>query len=173
MKYVIFLEFTTDIGAVVGDKVSLELRAVDDASLHGAELAGECLDNLPVSRSFEEPKKEILRVDPDHIVEDRVYSHLLRSLCPVTGQPDWATLWIHYRGSALKRGSLLDYIVSYRDHQEFHEQCVERVFHDLANRCNPIFMHVQAFYTRRGGLDISPFRSTDATAQALPRLARQ
>jgi len=91
----------------------------------------------------------------------------------VTGQPDWATLWLHYRGAPIERSSLLQYILAYRDHQEFHEQCVERMFRDIAQRCEPEFLHVQAFYTRRGGLDINPFRSTSADASPLPRLNRQ
>jgi 7-cyano-7-deazaguanine reductase len=162
-----------DISTVAGDKVSLDLLAVDDASLNGSKLVGESLDNLAVASISDEPHKDQLQVQPGHMIEEMVYSHLLRSLCPVTGQPDWATLWIHYRGTAIERGSLLEYVISYRDHQEFHEHCVERIFHDLGSVCDPVFLHVQAFYTRRGGLDINPFRSTDSTAQALTRLARQ
>ena len=91
----------------------------------------------------------------------------------MTGQPDWATVWLHYRGLEIERSSLLQYIVAYREHQEFHEQCVERMFCDIHARCAPEFLHIQAFYTRRGGMDINPFRSTDASALALPRLDRQ
>jgi 7-cyano-7-deazaguanine reductase len=94
-------------------------------------------------------------------------------LCPVTGQPDWATVWLHYRGPAIEHSSLLQYIVAYREHQEFHEQCLERMFCDISMQCEVDFLHIQAFYTRRGGLDISPFRSTDSKAQPLPRLNRQ
>jgi 7-cyano-7-deazaguanine reductase len=163
----------TDISAAAGDNVSLELLAVDDDSLQGSELAGESLDSLAVSSIPCEPHKDQLQVQSGHIIEEMVYSHLLRSLCPVTGQPDWATLWIHYGGTAIEHSSLLEYIISYRNHQEFHEQCVERVFQDLKISCEPTFLHVQAFYTRRGGLDISPFRSTDSNALPRPRLARQ
>jgi 7-cyano-7-deazaguanine reductase len=91
----------------------------------------------------------------------------------VTGQPDWATVWVHYRGAKIDQGSLLRYIIAYRRHQEFHEQCVERMFIDIWQRCSPEFLHIQAFYTRRGGLDINPFRSTDPAARPLPRLNRQ
>ncbi len=162
-----------DISAAAGEAVSLELLAVDDPSLAGFELPGECLDGLAVTPCSGEPLAEQLQIQPESIVEEMVYSHLLRSLCPVTGQPDWATLWLHYRGAAIERSSLLQYIISYRDHREFHEQCVERIFRDLSRRCEPTFLHLQAFYTRRGGLDINPFRSTDASAHPLPRLARQ
>ena len=91
----------------------------------------------------------------------------------MTGQPDWASVWIHYRGGALVHESLLRYIIAYRNHQEFHEQCVERMFCDIHKRINPDLLHIQAFYTRRGGLDINPFRSTDPAAVPLSRLSRQ
>jgi 7-cyano-7-deazaguanine reductase len=162
-----------DISGAAGEAVSLKLLTVDDPSLTGSELPGECLDNLAVTPRSGEPHAGQLQVQSGSIVEEKVYSHLLRSLCPVTGQPDWATLWLHYRGVAIERSSLLQYIISYRDHREFHEQCVERVFRDLSSRCEPEFLHVQAFYTRRGGLDISPLRSTDCDALPLPRLSRQ
>jgi 7-cyano-7-deazaguanine reductase len=162
-----------DISAVAGASVALTLFPADDASLAGSELTGECLDNLPVSLWQGEPQADQLQIDPGRTVEDKVYSHLLRSLCPVTGQPDWASVWLHYRGLALHRNSLLQYIIAYREHQEFHEQCVERMFRDISLRCAPEFLHVQAFYTRRGGMDINPFRTTDLTAQPLARLNRQ
>jgi 7-cyano-7-deazaguanine reductase len=106
-------------------------------------------------------------------VEEALHSHLLRSLCPVTGQPDWATVWVHYAGPGLDHASLLRYLIAFRQHQEFHEQCVERIFCDISARLTPQFLHVQAFYTRRGGLDINPLRSTDPSAQPLPRMNRQ
>lgn len=162
-----------DISAVAGASVDLELLSVDDAALAGSQLSGECLDDLPVTPYGGEPGALQVRVWTGQIVEEKLYSHLLRSLCPVTGQPDWATVWLHYRGTAIEHGSLLQYLIAYREHQEFHEQCVERMFRDIAERCEPQFLHLQAFYTRRGGLDINPFRSTDTAAQPLSRLNRQ
>lgn len=162
-----------DIGAVAGASVTLELFPVGDTSLAGARLSGECLDSLSVAPWSGEPKAEQLQLQAERTAEETVYSHLLRSLCPVTGQPDWATVWLHYRGKAMERSSLLQYIIAYREHQEFHEQCVERMFCDIVSRCEPEFLHIQAFYTRRGGLDISPFRSTDVKAKPLHRLDRQ
>lgn len=163
-----------DLAAVAGAAVDLELLAVDDASLSGAALAGQCLDDLPATGPEGEPGMDMLELHPGQVIrEEQLHSHLLRSLCPVTGQPDWASVWIHYRGSALRHESLLRYIIAYRRHQEFHEQCVERMFCDLLRRIEPEFLHVQAFYTRRGGLDINPFRSTDQRARPLPRLNRQ
>jgi 7-cyano-7-deazaguanine reductase len=162
-----------DIGAIAGAGVGLDLLAVDHPSLAGSHVPGDCLDGLEFEPAGGEPRTDLLRVETGNVVEAEVFSHLLRSLCPVTGQPDWATLWLHYRGAAIQRASLLRYIVSYREHREFHEQCVERVFRDVHDRSAPEFLHVQAFYTRRGGLDINPFRSTDPAAMPLPRLARQ
>lgn len=161
-----------DVSAIVAAPIELELLEVADASLAGRHLAGECLDQFPVSPVAGEPHATMLQPSSE-VSEQCFYSHLLRSLCPVTGQPDWATVWVHFRGLALAPSSLLDYIIAYRQHQEFHEQCVERMFCDIHTRCEPEFLHIQAFYTRRGGLDINPFRSTDPAAMPLPRLNRQ
>jgi len=162
-----------DVARVVGAQVQLELLAVDDERLAGVALSGRCLDSLALKAPAGEPCAEILELQADGIIEEQLHTHLLRSLCPVTGQPDWASVWLHYRGAALQHESLLRYVIAYRRHQEFHEQCVERMFCDIHRRIEPEFLHIQAFYTRRGGLDISPFRSTDPAAQALPRLNRQ
>lgn len=161
-----------DIGAVAGEPVSLQLWQADDAALAGASLPGTCLDDLDVSVDAGEPEAAMLAAGPQ-ATEEQLYSHLLRSLCPVTGQPDWATLWLHYRGPTLDHSALLRYIVAYRQHQEYHEQCVERMFRDIQQCCSPDFLHIQAFYTRRGGLDINPFRSTDPAALPRARLNRQ
>ena len=102
---------------------------------------------------------ELLRCDAGRIVEEQLYSHLLKSNCPVTGQPDWGTLVVDYRGPALDPASLLAYLVSFRQHQDFHEQCVERIFLDLQRLLQPQALSVYARYVRRGGLDINPYRS--------------
>ena len=164
---------TADISAAAQADVSLALFAVDDSALAGATLHGECLDECPVGPRSGEPDARQLEVHPGNIVEEVLYSHLLRSLCPVTGQPDWATVWVHYRGAAIEHSSLLAYVVAYREHQDFHEQCLERMFCDISMRSGVDFLHMQAFYTRRGGLDISPFRSTHGHGEPLPRLNRQ
>lgn len=162
-----------DISQAAGGAVTLELFEVGDAQLAGANLSGIALDGLEISMQETQPDASNLIVDLDNIKEEALYTHLLRSLCPVTGQPDWATLWIHYKGAALDHRSLLSYIISYRQHQEYHEQCVERMYLDISSRIQPHFLHIQAFYTRRGGLDINPFRSTSSTTKAQPRLNRQ
>ena len=97
-------------------------------------------------------------------VEETLRSELLKSNCPVTGQPDWASVRIAYRGPRIDRAGLLRYLVSYREHCEFHEQCVERIFIDVMQRCQPRSLLVQARYTRRGGLDINPWRATPGHA---------
>tara|TARA_R110002110_G_scaffold66978_1_gene183093 strand:+ start:193805 stop:194500 length:696 start_codon:yes stop_codon:yes gene_type:complete len=166
---------TRDISSVVGAPVTLQVFAVDDLRLAGVQLAGECIDALlmPDAPSAQ-PSASLLRLHgQSEVADEQLYSHLLRSLCPVTGQPDWASVWIHYGGATIDRQSLLHYLVSYRQHQEFHEQCVERMFDHIQSACNPRFLSVQACYTRRGGLDINPFRSSDPLARPLPRLNRQ
>ena len=161
-----------DISEAAGAEVSLELVPVDDASLAGIALAGECLDDLQLEVEDIEPDGSLLQTG-EGVESGQFYSHLLRSLCPVTAQPDWATVWFSYRGPRILRESLLRYIIAFRRHQEFHEQCVERMFTDLQRRLSPEFLEIQAFYTRRGGLDISPFRSTDQQSAPRPRLNRQ
>lgn len=162
-----------DVSAVAGEEVQLELFSPEDPSLSGASPPGVCLDELNIDGIADCPHRELLQADESRLVEEQLYSHLLRSLCPVTGQPDWATVCIHYRGPAIDHTSLLTYIVAYRDHREFHEQCLERMFKDLHDQLTPELLTIQALYTRRGGLDISPLRSTHKGFQALGRLLRQ
>ena len=100
-------------------------------------------------------------------VSEVLVSNLLKSNCLVTGQPDWGSVQIRYTGDQIEQGGLLRYLVSFRNHNEFHEQCVERIFMDIWTRCKPTRLTVFARYTRRGGLDINPFRTSHP--QALPR----
>jgi 7-cyano-7-deazaguanine reductase len=163
-----------DVSEIAGAPVSLTLFLPDDDTLRGHVLTGHSLDNCCAGVVTGEPAANQIEISADGShSEEKLFSHLLRSLCPVTGQPDWATVWIHYRGLQIDHNSLLTYIIAYRQHQEFHEQCVERMFRDIYSRCQPEFLHIQAFYTRRGGMDISPFRSTSLDASPLPRLNRQ
>ena len=107
-------------------------------------------------------------------VTETLISHLLKSNCLVTGQPDWGSVSIAYSGPPIDQAGLLQYIVSFRNHQEFHEHCVERMYLDILRRCQPTKLSVQARYTRRGGVDINPWRSSHP--QAMPaqlRSARQ
>ena len=119
------------------------------------------IDDLPIEIShYGPPRPDFLHVNPDAVVEESLVSHLFKSNCPVTGQPDWASVQIHYVGPRLGRDGLLRYLVSYREHADFHEHCVERIFMDILAQCGPTSLSVYARYTRRGGLDINPFRTT-------------
>ena len=129
-----------------------------------------CIDALEVDiDAYGPPDASLLAADASDIIQETLRSHLLKSNCPVTGQPDWATIDIAYRGPRIDRASLLRYLVSFRDHAGFHEQCVEHVFVDLLARCRPQSLSVEARYTRRGGLDINPWRATPGVAAPAPR----
>lgn len=149
-----------DLANAAGAPVSVVLLPVTASAAPFAPLAGEVIDDLPLDiKHYGPPRPEFLAHDADGMVEERLVSHLLRSNCPVTGQPDWASVQIAYRGPRLDRAGLLRYLASFRQHSEFHEQCVERIFIDLLARCAPSELSVYARYTRRGGLDINPWRS--------------
>ena len=138
-----------------------------------AEVQGYLLDELDVEIDTYHPTPELLASE-EVLVEECLISHLLKTNCPVTGQPDWASIVVRYKGNKIQRESLLRYIISFREHQDFHEHCVERIFSDIAQVCKPELLTVYARYTRRGGLDINPFRSSVEGAQPdLLRLIRQ
>ena len=155
---------------------ALRARVIDDlARAAGAPVAfafglpplaaagddGQCLDDIEADFDrYGPPAPELLAADPDTPVEEHLCSALLKSNCPVTGQPDWGSVHLHYRGPRIERSGLLRYLVSFREHAGFHEQCVERIFLDVLARCRPQALSVEARYTRRGGLDINPWRAT-------------
>lgn len=164
-----------DLSAAAGKPVGVRIRSLAD--IEGecvAVMPGSCIDELDVTiHSYDRPQPELLRCDDSRVVEEAVHSHLLKSNCPVTSQPDWGSVAVHYRGAALDHASLLAYIVSFRQHSDFHEQCVERIFLDLQRLLKPEKLTVYARYVRRGGLDINPYRSTEAVSFENGRLARQ
>ena len=163
-----------DLAAAAAATVDVTLHPARTAAHAFADLAGESIDSLPVTISdYGPPKADYLRADAGATVEETLTSDLLRSNCPVTGQPDWGSVQIAYRGAPIDREGLLRYLVSFRTHTEFHEQCVERIFMDVMARCTPERLAVYARYTRRGGLDINPFRSSEPAAPANTRGARQ
>lgn len=165
-----------DLEAISGGPVTVRLSPVDATSLpEPAPLPGRCVDGLDVDIKDYVVNPALLEgsADAGHPVEDTVHSHLLRSNCPVTGQPDWASVLIAYRGPRIDDGALLKYLVSFRNHNDYHEQCVERIFMDLLTHCRPEALTVQACYTRRGGLDINPFRSNWQEPPPGRRLWRQ
>ncbi len=138
----------------------LEQPVFDAEPIH--ELSGLNLDRLDIDCVHYTPAPELLRTisSTEAPVSEVLVSHLLKSNCLVTGQPDWGSVQISYSGQAIDQEALLQYIVSFRNHNEFHEQCVERIFVDIWRRCQPTKLSVYARYTRRGGLDINPFRTS-------------
>ncbi len=150
-----------DLSAAAGKPIQLALEPL--AARPQAAIGippGIMLDDLDIACTAYQPAPEQLNNEGGPAVEETLFSHLLKSNCLVTGQPDWAMVVIRYRGRPIDRAGLLRYIVSFRNHNEFHEQCVERIFTDILRRCAPESLAVHARYTRRGGLDINPFRST-------------
>jgi len=165
-----------DLTTAAGDVVEVVLHPARCAAQAFADLQGESIDALPVAiDDYGPPKADYLHADTHAaVVEETLLSDLLRSNCPVTGQPDWGSVQIAYRGAPIDRAGLLRYLVSFRTHSEFHEQCVERIFMDVTARCAPERLSVYARYTRRGGLDINPFRSSvPGNSPGNPRGARQ
>ena len=165
-----------DVSAAVGAGVSVRLtrpEVFDAQVIH--ELDGLSLDRLDIDCSRYTPAPELLKLEAEEIpVSEVLVSHLLKSNCLVTGQPDWASVQISYSGRAINQEGLLQYLVSYRNHNEFHEQCIERIFMDIWTRCKPTKLAVYARYTRRGGLDINPYRTSHPAAlPANIRTARQ
>jgi 7-cyano-7-deazaguanine reductase len=125
------------------------------------ELDGLNLDRMDIECTHYQPAPELLTAQHDEApVSETFVSHLLKSNCLVTGQPDWGSVQIAYAGAQIDQAGLLQYIVSFRNHNEFHEQCVERIFMDIWTRCKPLKLSVYARYTRRGGLDINPWRTS-------------
>ena len=160
------------VQANVGVKLLLQ-EQFDTEPVH--ELDGLNLDRMDIECTRYQPAPDLLTANQDEQpVTETLVSHLLKSNCLVTGQPDWGSVQINYSGPQIEQAGLLQYIVSFRNHNEFHEQCVERIFMDIWTRCKPTKLTVYARYTRRGGLDINPWR-TSAPGKLPPnvRTARQ
>lgn len=137
-------------------------------------LQGECIDDQDIEiTDYQFNAGWLENCVSDEVVEEYLVSHLLKSNCLITNQPDWGSLQIHYVGKKIDQEKLLRYVISFRQHNEFHEQCVERIFCDLMHYAKPEKLTVYARYTRRGGLDINPFRSNFETLPKNLRLARQ
>ncbi len=166
-----------DLSAGFGAPVQIALALADAfVQVQMGELEGLLLDRLDIEVTQYTPDATLLRADAQQPpVEETLVSHLLKSNCLVTGQPDWGSVQIHYVGAPIEQEGLLKYLIGFREHNEFHEQCVERIFMDVLRRCKPQKLAVYARYTRRGGLDINPWRSNFTTGQRPPnvRNARQ
>lgn len=163
-----------DLSAVAGGRVETRISRVTNTEANSVcRLPGLCLDDLPVTCNSWEVDARLLSMDPDLVVEEDMYTHLLRSLCPVTDQPDVGSFAIHYRGPRIDPASLLRYVVSFRLHNDFHEACVERMFIDILERCQAEKLSIFACFQRRGGIDINPFRSNFEDPPRNVRLWRQ
>lgn len=160
-----------ELSQIAQAAVTLRLIDVQDYAL--GQLPGMCLDQLDIECSRYQPEASLLQVDHQRRAAGCWHTHAFRSNCPVTNQPDWASILIVSEGPALEPASLLRYLVSFRQHSGFHEQCVERIFADLLRIGRQDKLTVYARYTRRGGLDINPFRSNFQTFTQTLRTARQ
>lgn len=156
----------TDLSQAAGAQISIQREeaatplAPTTSSPSLPTLNAISIDNLDVECSVYEPTASLLKADSSRIVKETLISELLKSNCPVTSQPDWGTVVISYEGPAIDHAALLQYIVSFRGHNGFHEQCVEQIYCDILQQCKPHSLEVHARYTRRGGLDINPRRAS-------------
>lgn len=165
-----------DLSQAAGATVTVSLRSVSEVDsgfvgFAGAPLNATCLDDLDIHIDEYTPNPNLLSATSGE--GGSFFSNLLKSNCPVTGQPDWASVWVSCTGVNINPEGLLRYIVSYREHQDFHEHCVERMFCDVLAQCQPTTLEVYARYTRRGGLDINPYRTTAKQHAPKLRLIRQ
>ncbi|WP_145513244.1 NADPH-dependent 7-cyano-7-deazaguanine reductase QueF [Yersinia massiliensis] len=164
-----------DLATCAVGAVSVTLYQLDEITDQPiANFSGECLDQQDIRIDSYEFSTDYLQgaIGANHVQESLV-SHLLKSNCLITHQPDWGSVQISYSGPQINREALLRYLVSFRHHNEFHEQCVERIFNDIMRFCQPDTLSVYARYTRRGGLDINPWRSNTHFVPSTGRLARQ
>ncbi|MEH6468742.1 MAG: NADPH-dependent 7-cyano-7-deazaguanine reductase QueF [Porticoccus sp.] len=166
-----------DIAECVNGTVLVDIHTPDSyRNLGLASFPGVCLDDMDIDLVVDtyEPDPSLLSLDDGgEAVTESFYSHLLKTNCPVTGQPDWASILVRYTGWPIAPEGLLKYIISYRNHQGFHEQCVEQIFTEINELCQPDELEVYARYTRRGGLDINPYRSSKKMNPPKLRLFRQ
>lgn len=164
-----------DLSKAAGKQVTVNLYTLEAFAKKGiSNPASFCIDDIDISiNQYSNPSASLLKIS-NKKVQESLYSNLLKSNCPVTGQPDWATLFIEYKADKqLDHASLLQYIVSFRQHADFHEQCIERIFLDLNSLLEPEQLTVIGRYVRRGGLDINPYRSLTKQEYLNKRLVRQ
>lgn len=164
-----------DLSLCAGKTVQVSLHNVSEImTFQPTWIPGVCLDELDISIEQYQYDPSLLSMAPNRgKVEEKLHSHLLKSNCLITSQPDWASVFIHYRGAPISHEGLLKYLISFRSHNEFHEQCIERIFTDIWQAAKPEFLAVYARYTRRGGLDINPLRSSEPYTAPNIRLSRQ
>lgn len=165
----------SDLTTTIGGPVMVSILPLAKAANEGVgHFTGENIDGLDVAIDCYSVNAGFLTIDAHSpVTRETLYSDLLKTNCPVTGQPDWASIMISYLGRPIGREGLLKYIVSYREHADFHESCVERIFMDILKKCQPEGLSVCARYNRRGGLDINPFRTNCGDELPEFRLVRQ
>ena len=163
-----------DLSRAAGVPIGVKIETIEEANQSQTikEFEGTCLDHLDISC-------DVYKTDPSFLstesadIHETVYSHLLKANCLVTNQPDWASVRIEYQGKKIKHTGLLQYIVSYRKHSGFHEQCIEQMFVDIMRLCQPKMLKIYGCFTRRGGLNISVYRSTENDHPGVIRSSRQ
>ena len=164
-----------DIEKAAQGRVSVEIYSADDVGVIPIKnFDAQCIDDQDIVIDTYIVEPAFLNANKNQIIHEKIYSNLLKSNCLVTGQPDWGSVMIEYAGPKIDHEGLLKYIISFRNHNEFHEQCVERIFMNILTYCKPQHLTVRACYTRRGGLDINPIRSTEKmNLTANSRMVRQ
>lgn len=167
-------QLAIDLSNCAGAPVAVRLDTVQQAQrMAFGDLPGHCIDEQSIAIDCYDYNPELLQLSSNDMVSETLHSHLLKSNCLITNQPDWGSVLIRYHGPAIDHAALLRYIISFRHHNEFHEQCVERLYMDIKSRLKPTQLTVYARYTRRGGLDINPFRSDFEPTPQSVRLSRQ
>ncbi len=164
----------SDLALAFRSPVLVELVDLKHLGSATDEMPGMCLDHLDIFVSEYDRNPQLLSAgDRERVVRETYHTNLFRSLCPVTGQPDWASIMVQYMGPPIDRDNLLKYLLSYRSHAAFHEAAIEQIFIDIEARCHPDQLTVFGRFLRRGGLDINPFRSNVEDVAPLLRLSRQ
>ncbi|AYN24767.1 NADPH-dependent 7-cyano-7-deazaguanine reductase QueF [Buchnera aphidicola] len=166
---------TDDLTKCVCGQVSVKLFSLDEIKKQKiSDFRGTCIDNQNIKIESYKYDPSLLMIDSKKkITKESLYTHLFKSNCPATQQPDWASMYITYIGLPINHDSLLRYLISFRSHNEFHEECIERIFNDINKICKPEKLTVYGRYTRRGGIDINPWRSNTIFSPCFIRLARQ
>ena len=150
-----------DLSKISRSEVKVVMHALDEVEDDALSArAGRCIDHIDVELSAQQPDLELLSIIDTEADDEVLYSDLFRSNCPVTGQPDWASIELRYTGKKILESSLLQYLVSFREHQGYHEECAERIFRDIMVKCQPSELRIGMNFLRRGGLDINVYRST-------------
>lgn len=150
-----------DLSEYTNAKIDVEIFRLNQLNENKLILfPGICLDDIEIETNIYEVDSTLLKLSNENIhIQEELYSNLLKSNCLVTSQPDWASIYIKYKGLKIDHASCLKYLISFRNHNEFHEQCVEHIFSDIMRICAPTELFVYAKYTRRGGIDINPYRT--------------